>query len=39
MISWREVYLLKPDVVKLKVEVDDGRWLTGLRDQISESVT
>lgn len=24
MINWREVYLSKPDVVKLKVEVEDG---------------
>lgn len=25
MLNWREVYLLKPQIVKLNIEVDDGR--------------
>jgi hypothetical protein len=25
LVNWREVYLLKPHVIKLNVEVDDGR--------------
>lgn len=25
MVNWREVYLLKPKITKLNVEVDEGR--------------
>jgi hypothetical protein len=25
MVNWREVYLIKPQIIKLKVEVDRGR--------------
>lgn len=25
MVNWREVYLLKPHLIKLNVEVDEGR--------------
>ena len=25
MVNWREVYLLKPRIIKLNVEVDEGR--------------
>jgi hypothetical protein len=38
MVSWREVYLLKPDVVKLNVDVDDDRLVyraTGSNKRIS----
>lgn len=38
MINWREVYFLKPHVVKLNVEVDNGRLVyraTGSSKRIS----
>jgi hypothetical protein len=25
VVNWREVYLLKPHIIKLNVEVDEGR--------------
>lgn len=38
MVNWREVYLVKPRVVKLNVEVDEGRLVyraTGSNKRIS----
>ena len=38
MVNWREVYLLKPRIIKLNVEVDKGRLIyraTGSNKRIS----
>jgi len=37
MASWREVYLLKPRVMKLNIEVDNGRLVYRPQDQVKES--
>jgi len=37
MVNWREVYLLQPCIIKMNVEVDEGRLVfTELLDQIKE---
>jgi hypothetical protein len=38
MVNWREVYLLKPNVIRLNVEADEGRLVyraTGSAKRIS----
>jgi len=38
LVNWREVYLLKPQIIKLNVEVDEGRLVyraTGSNRRIS----
>jgi hypothetical protein len=38
IVSWREVYLLSPQLTKLFAEVDKGRLVYGLKVLIKESV-